>query len=222
MSDIKRTGAQGGPSSNEEEYFARREAELLRQQREALQKTAAEAERKSHHLKCPKCGFDLLVATGHGGEIEQCPNCRGIWLDAAETEAALKGGEQERSRVRDALLAIVQPDGGARGRQGGGDEAYFARRDADLARQQQAVRERPALEAERATHRMKCPKCGFGLLTVTIHSVELDQCPNCHGIWFDAGEAEQWLKRSDAERGLLRGALLSIVKAVSGTRAKPK
>ena len=222
MSDIKRTGAQGGPSSNEEEYFARREAELLRQQREALQKTAAEAERTSHHLKCPKCGFDLLVATGHNGEIEQCPNCRGIWLDAAETEAALKGGEEERRRVRDALLAIVQPDGGARGRPGGGDEAYFARRDADLARQQQAARERPALEVERATHHMKCPKCGFGLLTVTIHSVDLDQCPNCHGIWFDAGEAEQWLKRSDAERGLLRGALLSIVKAVSGTRAKPK
>ncbi|HXV89907.1 MAG TPA: zf-TFIIB domain-containing protein [Gemmatimonadales bacterium] len=222
MSDIKRTGAQGGPSSNEEEYFARREAELLRQQREALEKTAAEAERKSHYLKCPKCGFDLLIATGRGGEIEQCPSCRGIWLDATETEAALKGGEEERSRVRDALLAIVQPDGGARGRPGSGDEDYFARRDADLARQQQAARDRPALEAERATHHMKCPKCGFGLLTVTIHSVDLDQCPNCHGIWFDAGEAEQWLKRSDAERGLLRGALLSIVKAVSGTRAKPK
>ena len=29
-------------------------------------------------------------AVGHGGEIEQCPNCRGIWLDATETEAALR------------------------------------------------------------------------------------------------------------------------------------
>ena len=218
MSDIKRTGAQGGPSSNEEEYFARREAELLRQQREALQRTAVEAERKSHHLKCPKCGFDLLTAIGPGGgEIEQCPNCRGIWLDAAETEAALKGGDEERARVREGLLSLVVTP-----KKGDGDAAFVARRDADLARQRQAARERPALEAERATHRMKCPKCGFGLLTATIHSVELDQCPNCHGIWFDAGEAEQWLKRSDAERGVLRGALLSIVKAVSGTRAKPK
>ena len=217
MSDIKRSGAQGGPSSNEEEYFARREAELLRQQRAVLMKTAAEVERKSHYLKCPKCGFALLTSTGHGGEIEQCPNCRGIWLDADETEAALKGGDQERARVREALLSIVETP-----RQGAGDTAYFARRDAELARQQGEARDHPAVEAARKTHHMKCPKCGFDLLTATIHGVDIDQCPNCHGIWFDAGEAEQWLKRSDAERGLLRSALLSIVKAVSGTRAKPK
>ena len=217
MSDIKRSGAQGGPSSNEEEYFARREAELLRQQRAVLMKTAAEVERKSHYLKCPKCGFGLLTSTGHGGEIEQCPNCRGIWLDADETEAALKGGDQERARVREALLSILETP-----RQGAGDTAYFARRDAELARQQREERDQPAVEAARKAHHMKCPKCGFDLLTATIHGVDIDQCPNCHGIWFDAGEAEQWLKRSDAERGLLRSALLSIVKAVSGTRAKPK
>ncbi len=36
------------PSRNEEEYFAKRDAELLRQQRAAVQKTAAENERRSH------------------------------------------------------------------------------------------------------------------------------------------------------------------------------
>jgi len=222
MSDIKRTGAQGGPSSNEEEYFARREAELLRQQREALVKTAAAAERKSHYLRCPKCGFGLVTTTLHGVEIDQCPSCLGVWLDAGETEAMLKGNDQQRGLVRTTLLAIVRPAGGAGSKGGADTDAHHARREAELVRQQQAAREQPALEAERAAHHLKCPKCGFGLLTTTLHGVEIDQCPNCHGVWFDAGEAEAMLKRSDAERGLFRGALLSIVKAVSGTRAKPK
>src|SRR2546422_11128798 len=37
------------PSRNEEEYFAKRDAELLRQQRAAVQKTAAENERSEEH-----------------------------------------------------------------------------------------------------------------------------------------------------------------------------
>lgn len=222
MTDAKRTGAQGGPRSNEEEYFARREAELLRQQREAMQKTAAEAERKSHYLKCPKCGFGLVTTTLQSVEIDQCPSCLGVWLDAGETEAMLKGNDEQRGLVRSTLLAIVAPAGGAGGKVATGTAEHLARRDTELARQQQAAREQPAIEAERASHRMKCPKCGYDLLTTTLHGVDIDQCPSCHGVWFDAGEAEAMLKRSDAERGLLRGALLSIVKAVSGTRAKPK
>ena len=221
MSDIKRTGAQGGASSNEAEYFARREAELLRQQRDALQRTAAAAERQSHHLKCPKCGFDLVTTIVHGVEIDQCPNCLGLWLDAGETEAMLKGNDQQRALVRSTLLAIVRPTGGAGAKAGAETDVHVARREAELARQQQAARERPAVEAERATHRMKCPKCGFDLLTASLHGVDIDQCPSCHGVWFDAGETEAMMKRSDAERGLIRGALLSIVKAVTGTRAKP-
>jgi len=43
------------PSKNEEEYFARRDAELLRQQRDAVHRRDR-AERRSHHMKCPKCG----------------------------------------------------------------------------------------------------------------------------------------------------------------------
>lgn len=219
MSDPRRPGSSGGSRSNEDEYFARRDAELLRQHREAVQKTAADAERKLHHRKCPKCGFSLFKATRHGLEIVQCPNCLGLWLDASETEAVLKGTAQERAPVRDALLSILQTAAP------GSDpawEAYTAERAADLARQQQEERTQPALAAERATHHLKCPRCGFDLLTTTLHDVEIDQCPNCHGIWFDAGEAEVVMKRSEAERSLFRSALLAVVKAVSGTRAKPK
>ena len=74
------------PSKNEEEYFARREAELLRQQREAARRSAAEAERASHRMKCPKCGYDLITGEWHGIQIDQCTHCHGLWFDAGEAE----------------------------------------------------------------------------------------------------------------------------------------
>jgi len=78
------------PSKNEDEYFARRDAELLRQQRAAAQQAAAAGERKSHYMKCPKCGYDLITGDWDGIQIDQCTHCHGIWFDAGEAEAVLK------------------------------------------------------------------------------------------------------------------------------------
>jgi uncharacterized protein len=78
------------PSKNEDEYFARRDAELLRQHRESARKSAAELERKTHYMKCPKCGYDLITGDWDGVQIEQCTNCHGIWCDADEVKAILK------------------------------------------------------------------------------------------------------------------------------------
>jgi Zn-finger nucleic acid-binding protein len=75
------------PSRNEDEYFAREEAELIRRQRERAQKAATEAERKTHYMKCPKDGYDLVSSEYHGVQIETCPHCGGMWLDAGELEA---------------------------------------------------------------------------------------------------------------------------------------
>ena len=74
------------PSRNEDEYFAQQNAELLRKQREKMEAAAAEAERKTHYMKCPKDGYDLLGSEYHGVQIETCPHCGGIWLDAGELE----------------------------------------------------------------------------------------------------------------------------------------
>lgn len=100
--------------SNEEEYFARREAELLRQQRDAAQEAAVEAERKSHYMKCPKCGFGLITGDWVGIQIDQCPNCRGIWFDAGEVEDLIKRGEHERGAFRSIMLSIVKAVGGSK------------------------------------------------------------------------------------------------------------
>jgi hypothetical protein len=82
------------PSRNEEEYFAKREAEILKARREAAERAAKDATRKSHLMKCPKCGADLKQEEHHGVQVERCPECLGIWLDAGEAEAMLKTDSQ--------------------------------------------------------------------------------------------------------------------------------
>ena len=78
------------PSKNEDEYFARRDAELLRQQRETARKSAVDLERKTHYMKCPKCGYDLISGDWDGIQIDQCTHCHGIWCDAGEVEEILQ------------------------------------------------------------------------------------------------------------------------------------
>ena len=106
MTDQKRT------SSNEEEYFARREAELLRQQRETAQQAAVDAERKSHYMKCPKCGYDLITADMHGIAVDQCTHCHGIWFDAGEVDALMK--HQDTGMFGRVVGSIMRGVGGAR------------------------------------------------------------------------------------------------------------
>ncbi len=75
------------PSRNEDEYFVKQEAELLRKQRAQADAAALEAERLTHLMKCPKDGYDLATSTYHGVQIETCPHCGGMWLDAGELDA---------------------------------------------------------------------------------------------------------------------------------------
>lgn len=35
---------------------------------------------------------------------------------------------------------------------------------------------------------MHCPRCQSDLIVVEYHSIELDYCPECEGLWFDSGE----------------------------------
>jgi hypothetical protein len=79
------------PTSNEEEYFARREAELKRKlATEAQAKLAAEdreKQRQLHFMKCPKCGMQLEEITFGDVRADKCFNCEGIWLDKGELES---------------------------------------------------------------------------------------------------------------------------------------
>jgi uncharacterized protein len=90
------------PSRNEDEYFAQQNAELLKKQREQAAAAATAAERKSHYMKCPKDGYDLASSEYHGVQIETCPHCGGIWLDAGELDVI---SHEERPALLTRVLA---------------------------------------------------------------------------------------------------------------------
>jgi hypothetical protein len=98
------------PSRNEEEYFAKLDAELIAQQRarEAAEREAAE--RRSHYMKCPKDGYDLTTTEQRGVSVDVCSHCGGLWLDHGELEALLTRPEESHGllqRVFDDMRSIL-------------------------------------------------------------------------------------------------------------------
>ena len=75
------------PSRNEDEYFVKQDADLIRRHKAQADAAALDAERKTHFMKCPKDGHDLASSVYHGVQIETCPHCAGMWLDAGELDA---------------------------------------------------------------------------------------------------------------------------------------
>lgn len=79
---------------NEDEYIARMEFERKKQIENEKQKSLAENEkeslRKLHYMKCPKCGMELIEIDYKGLKIDECSECKGIWLDAGELAAVSK------------------------------------------------------------------------------------------------------------------------------------
>ncbi len=81
------------PSRNEDEYFAKVNADLIKAQRAKLDAERLERERAAHKRKCPNCGADLREQDHHGLKIDVCPECRGVWLDQGELELLEKYNE---------------------------------------------------------------------------------------------------------------------------------
>jgi hypothetical protein len=79
------------PSNEEEEYFAREEAQKKHQLAVEATRKMEESDRlarqKLHFMKCPKCGYDLETIKFKDFAIDKCFNCNGTWLDAGELEA---------------------------------------------------------------------------------------------------------------------------------------
>jgi uncharacterized protein len=74
------------PSRNEDEYFAKLDADLMKERRARLDEEREKQQRNSHYNKCPKCGCDLEEREHNGVKIDQCSECSGIWLDQGELE----------------------------------------------------------------------------------------------------------------------------------------
>jgi uncharacterized C2H2 Zn-finger protein len=92
--EIKHRTSINAPSRNEEEYFAKRNLESIEHQRSQIKAELAAAERKSHFMKCPRCGADLQLVEFHGVQIDRCPECNGIWVDQNEIDAVVAHDDQ--------------------------------------------------------------------------------------------------------------------------------
>lgn len=102
------------PSRNEDEYFAKQDAELIKQMREKLDKEREANERKAHFMKCPKCGADMKEEDHGPVKVDVCPECHGMFLDAGEMELLQKAQGNAGSRLLGNLLGSFSSKGATR------------------------------------------------------------------------------------------------------------
>jgi len=72
--------------AEEDRYFAQRDRELiekLKQQQSTQEETTL---RQQALMRCPKCGEKLVSLQYHEVTVEECPACKGMWLDRGELE----------------------------------------------------------------------------------------------------------------------------------------
>jgi Zn finger protein HypA/HybF involved in hydrogenase expression len=79
------------------------------------------------------------------------------------------------------------------------EDEFFKKQDAELIAKQRVQLDAERVRAERSSHFMKCPKCGANLKEKEFHQIKIDTCPECHGIWLDAGEMDL-ISRIDQSR----------------------
>jgi acetyl-CoA carboxylase beta subunit len=74
----------------ENEYFRRKEQELIAKMKAKLEEESA----KSLEITCPKCEGTLIETDFETIKIDVCDKCSGVWLDAGElTQIADKDEE---------------------------------------------------------------------------------------------------------------------------------
>ena len=74
------------PSRNEDEYFAKHNAALIKELREKADAERARAAAEQKPMTCPRCGGTLREAAMDGVVVDVCSQCQGMWLDAGELE----------------------------------------------------------------------------------------------------------------------------------------
>lgn len=96
-------------SMNEEEYFAREEAEKKRKLAAEARRETAMAERERlarlHHMRCPKCGMELRTVALRGVDADLCFDCGGVFLDRGEIDRLSR---PEGAGVMEAILGWIR------------------------------------------------------------------------------------------------------------------
>lgn len=98
--DLKKEGY-----SKEDEYFHRKDQELIAQLREKAEaqraKTEAENQKKEYWMRCPKCGSALAEEKVENVVVDRCTSksCGGIYFDGGELEILLKAKSSLLQRI---------------------------------------------------------------------------------------------------------------------------
>jgi len=69
---------------------------------------------------------------------------------------------------------------------------------------------------------MRCPACSNMMIVVEHEHIELDYCPDCAGVWFDAGELELLLETMQLEQSILSLDSILTSPEVRATEKKRK
>jgi Zn-finger nucleic acid-binding protein len=112
MSDI------GKPSTVEDEYFVKEDAEKKRRIAQQVKKdTALEEQRRlkaAHWMRCPKCGMEMHEVKYGKVNVDVCFACGGIYLDKGEIEQIVT---KETRGVMSAILNWFKDETKAPGQQ---------------------------------------------------------------------------------------------------------
>lgn len=78
--------------AQEDRHFAEKDRELIEKMRQTLSDEQKNAIREFAKMRCPKCLEPLQHVHYSGVELEECPKCKGIFLDRGELEQYQQSG----------------------------------------------------------------------------------------------------------------------------------
>lgn len=130
----------------------------------------------SNSMECPRDHSTLKTELYEGKvEVDKCPSCRGMWLDAGELEAIQDASERRHLHLGDAPGDSVE--------RSINEVAQLAAKDA---------------KCPRCGTPMVPRDYGFG------SQIVIDTCPSGCGVWLDVGESERleaFYEQSHADAG---------------------
>jgi uncharacterized protein len=94
------------------------------------------------------------------------------------------------------------------------EEEYFTLRDQEALKRQRELAVAAEAAAERRLHFMKCPRDGYDLESRSYHSVRIERCPQCGGVWLDVGKLE--MIQAHVDHTSLLGRLVNDVLVTLG------
>lgn len=90
----------------EEDYFLKKDLELIRKLRAKQDAARRELERRqrkeAHWMRCPKCGAEMKEIEFLRARLDECTECKGIFADHGELEILMKA--KERGKLLERLL----------------------------------------------------------------------------------------------------------------------